>query len=246
MFFSTVVIATLACQVAAMEGLGKPTLAKMSVKDMLLGKRQVDGGYQPDTTFCGVGTTCAEACGAGYEQCASNDEQTHCFNSGSSQTCCPNQSGDSCDAGYYCTADTVGVTWCCPNGTSLDDCAAAFSVTGGLSSQIPAATSGTTTIKSTSTITITSTIAASTSTLAATTSNTTVDECTTYTSEVVHTIIPVSATVGSNTTTAKGTGSLPTSSTPATTTTIPVQAGASSLQVSSLAAVVAIVFVALF
>ncbi len=33
-------------------------------------KRQ---GYSPDTTFCGRGDTCAEACGANSVECASSD-----------------------------------------------------------------------------------------------------------------------------------------------------------------------------
>lgn len=265
MLFTTIAVAALAGHAVAVEGAWKPykpALARMSAKDMLLGRRQEDGGYQPDTTFCGTGTTCAEACGAGYEQCASADDQVHCYDAGSSQTCCPNNTGDSCDAGYYCSADTTGESYCCPDGSSVEDCAVAFSVTGGLSSQVPVATStssagtystisGTTTISSTSTIVLTSTISvtstnAAASTTAATTSSTT-GECTTYTSEVVYTIVPVSGTVGYNTTTAKGTGSLPTSSTAAaTTTTVPVQAGASTLQMSPMVAVAAVVLAALF
>ncbi|KAH6659350.1 hypothetical protein BKA67DRAFT_652581 [Truncatella angustata] len=266
MLFSTVAIAALAGQVVVAEGVRKPykpELARMSVKAMLLGKRQEDGGYEPDTTFCGTGTTCAEACGAGYQQCSSSDDQVHCFDAASSQTCCPNNSGDSCDAGYYCSADTTGATYCCPNGSSVEDCAATFSVTGGLSSQIPGPTL-TTTLTSTSISTVvvprptTTTSFAITSTAAvATTSSSvvistsseavatsTTEECTTYTSEIVHTIIPASGTTSYNATTVKGTGYWPTSSTPAV-TTLPVQAGASSTQASFIVVMAAVAIAAL-
>jgi hypothetical protein len=35
---------------------------------------------------------------------------------------------DSCDKGYFCTTDQQGATWCCPDGMSLDACAAAYNV----------------------------------------------------------------------------------------------------------------------
>ncbi|KAK6079694.1 hypothetical protein SCUP515_03950 [Seiridium cupressi] len=244
MLFSKIALAALAGQVAVAQGERKPyrpELVRMSVKDILLGRRQEDAGYQPDTTLCGTGTTCAEACGAGFEQCASSDEEVHCYDAGSQQTCCPNNSGDSCDAGYYCSADTTGATYCCPSDASLDDCAATFSVTGGLSSQIPVATSTSLTVSADTTTTSTSstTITVTTTKITASSSSTT-SECTTYTSEI---IIPISASSGYNTTVARSTGSFPTSSTPATTS--PVQAGASSVQASALVAVVAVAVAAL-
>lgn len=39
---------------------------------------------------------------------------------------------DSCEAAYYCTHDTSLQTWCCPDEMDLEECAAAYSVTGGL------------------------------------------------------------------------------------------------------------------
>ncbi|KAK0665789.1 hypothetical protein QBC41DRAFT_232025, partial [Cercophora samala] len=121
----------------------KPQLVKMSTRSLFsIGRRQDAPGYQPEQAVCGEGNTCEEACGAGYTTCASTDSQVHCFNAQAAQTCCPDQSGNSCDAGYYCTADKAGETWCCPNAMDLEACAAAFEVTGGLVSQTaPAATS---------------------------------------------------------------------------------------------------------
>lgn len=244
MLFSTIALAVLAGQVVVTEGIKrpyKPELARMSVKHMFLSRRAEDDGYQPDTSLCGTGNSCAEACGAGFAQCASSDDQIHCYDAGSSQTCCPNNSGDSCDAGYYCSADTTGETYCCPNESSLEECAAVFSVTGTLSAQLPVATgslstlSGTTTTTLTSTSTITSTVAKSTSS--------TTEPCTTYTTGIVIPI-PVSETTGYNTTTIRSTNVLPTSSTPAT-TTAPFQAGAHSVQAPGLVAVAVFAFAAL-
>ena len=62
---------------------------------------------------------------------------------------------DSCDAGFYCTADTKGETFCCPEGLSLTECATKYGVTGALSSEIPTPTS--TSISSTSTSSTSST-----------------------------------------------------------------------------------------
>ncbi|KAF3022030.1 hypothetical protein E8E14_012606 [Neopestalotiopsis sp. 37M] len=257
MLFSTIAFAALAGQVAVAEGVKKPykPLAKMSVKDILMG-RQAGAGYYPDSTACGTGNTCAEACGAGYQQCYSTDDLIHCYDAANAQTCCPNSSGDSCNAGYYCTADSAGETYCCPEGTSTEDCAASYGVTGGLQSMSVVATS-TYTATLTSTATVASTTSSVVSEAAVTTMTTasaasTTGECTTYTSEIiytetdatggcttytsaiVHTMHSASATIGSNSTAAIGTtGMIPTS----TTTGIPVQAGASALQVSGAVAV---------
>jgi hypothetical protein len=78
-----------------------------------LAKRQA--GYAPTQTFCGPGADCAASCGAGYVQCDSTDGDTHCYDPGVQQTCCPDGSGNSCDEGYFCTSDSTGGTWCCPN-----------------------------------------------------------------------------------------------------------------------------------
>lgn len=47
---------------------------------------------------------------------------------------------DSCDAGYYCSADSAGETYCCPEGMDTEACAAAYKITGGLTSEIPVPT----------------------------------------------------------------------------------------------------------
>jgi hypothetical protein len=136
----------------------KPTMVKTSTRALFGGilRRQDQPGYQPEETMCGDGNTCEEACGAGYQTCASVDSQVHCFNPTVGELCCPDESGNSCEAGYYCTADTDGETWCCPEGMELSACAAAYSITGGLVSQTPPpATSTSTTSTSTSTSTST-------------------------------------------------------------------------------------------
>jgi hypothetical protein len=78
-----------------------------------LAKRQA--GYAPSQTYCGPGTDCASSCGTGYIQCASTDSDLHCYNPEIKQTCCPDGNGNSCDDGYFCTSDTTGGTWCCPD-----------------------------------------------------------------------------------------------------------------------------------
>ncbi|RDW83106.1 hypothetical protein BP5796_04597 [Coleophoma crateriformis] len=103
--------------------------------------RRYDQGYQPTQDTCGSGNTCAEACGMGYITCDSSvDEGSHCFNPDAGEKCCPNNSGDSCSKGYYCTEDTKHNTWCCPDGTDLASCAAAYSLTDALVSQTVAPT----------------------------------------------------------------------------------------------------------
>ncbi|KAK4189742.1 hypothetical protein QBC35DRAFT_128170 [Podospora australis] len=123
----------------------KPQLMKMSTRQLFaIGRRQDTPGYQPEQAVCGTGSTCEEACGSGYTTCSSSDKQVHCFNPAAAQTCCPDLSGNSCDAGYYCTADKAGETWCCPDSMDLQACAAAYSVTGGLVSQTPVPVTSTT------------------------------------------------------------------------------------------------------
>ncbi|KAK3353438.1 hypothetical protein B0T25DRAFT_631920 [Lasiosphaeria hispida] len=119
----------------------KPHVMKMSVRDLFGVVRRQTPGYQPTQAVCGTGNTCEEACGAGFETCASKDSQVHCFNPTVAETCCPDASGNSCDAGFYCTSDKEKETWCCPDSLDLAACAAAFSVTGGLVKQTPKPTS---------------------------------------------------------------------------------------------------------
>ncbi|KAF7868339.1 hypothetical protein EAF04_004871 [Stromatinia cepivora] len=100
-----------------------------------LTKRQ--SGYQPSQTFCSGTGTCAEACGTGYETCASTDRDLHCFDPTAKETCCPTGTGDSCSEGYYCTQATDRTVWCCPDGMDLTACAAIYSLTGVLQSITP-------------------------------------------------------------------------------------------------------------
>ncbi|KAJ9136439.1 hypothetical protein NKR23_g9867 [Pleurostoma richardsiae] len=148
---STLAILAVASQAVAELMPYKPMKMSMSVREMFGVVRRDDSGYQPTQTFCGMGQTCAEACGAGFDMCASDDQQIHCYNPGASQLCCPDGTGNSCDAGFYCTADTAGETWCCPEGLNLAECAAKYGVTGSLVSETPTPTS--TSISSTSTST---------------------------------------------------------------------------------------------
>ncbi|KAL2266971.1 hypothetical protein VTJ83DRAFT_4248 [Remersonia thermophila] len=141
----------------------KPSMLKMSTRSLFgVMRRDEVPGYQPATEVCGVGPTCAAACGAGYETCSSGDDEVHCFNPSAGEVCCPNRSGSSCDAGYYCAADNKGETWCCPDGQSLADCAASYpEVEGALVSQTP--------VPETATETSSSSSSSSTSATAATT-----------------------------------------------------------------------------
>ncbi|RDW71389.1 hypothetical protein BP6252_07952 [Coleophoma cylindrospora] len=103
--------------------------------------RRYEQGYQPTQDTCGSGSTCSEACGKGYITCDSSvDEGSHCFNPDAGEKCCPNNSGDSCAQGYYCTEDSKHTTWCCPDGTDLASCAAAYYLTDTLVSQTVAPT----------------------------------------------------------------------------------------------------------
>jgi len=70
-------------------------LAKMSVKDIFGLQRRDSGEYQPSETQCGSGSTCAEACGKGFEQCGSKDDLVHCFNPTVGQQCCQGASNGS-------------------------------------------------------------------------------------------------------------------------------------------------------
>ena len=89
-------------------------LGKMSM-NQAFGLMRRQAGYAPTQTFCGPGTDCASSCGAGYVQCASSDGDLHCYDLAVQQTCCPDGTGNSCDQGYFCTSDSSGGTWCCPD-----------------------------------------------------------------------------------------------------------------------------------
>ncbi|KAK3187388.1 hypothetical protein K4F52_003733 [Lecanicillium sp. MT-2017a] len=138
MRFSTLAIVAGATLVAA-----EAQPYRLAVMPGLSLMRRDSPGYQPEKTKCGDGDTCAEACGAGFEQCASDDGVAHCFNPTAKQSCCQDGSGSSCDEGYYCTHDTSQQTWCCPNDMDLAACAAAYTVAGGLKTAEPKPTTTT-------------------------------------------------------------------------------------------------------
>jgi len=141
LFKSSAVVALLAIAshaVAEEEKMPYKPIMKMSLHQGFgLNGRQASG-YLPTQTLCNNGTTCEDACGPAFTECASTDGQTHCFEPSLNQQCCTDGSGNSCDAGYFCTLDTQGQTWCCPQGQSLAQCAALYTITGSLVSETTA------------------------------------------------------------------------------------------------------------
>ena len=109
---------------------------------------------------------------------------------------------DSCDIGYFCTADKTGDTFCCPDGMDLAECAKSYDVAGGLVSQTPpkvTSTSTTSTSSSSSTAPPTTTTSSSTSTtIEEKTTSTEVEE--TSTSISTPSYVPSASYVPSNTT----------------------------------------------
>ncbi|OIW32203.1 hypothetical protein CONLIGDRAFT_260797 [Coniochaeta ligniaria NRRL 30616] len=211
---SALAVLVFAAHVSASEKMPYKPLMKMSVHQMFgLGRRQADG-YQPTQSICGEGATCADACGAGYATCASSDTTIHCYNTAAKQTCCPDNSGNSCDDGYYCTADTAAQTWCCPNGMDLVACAAAYSVTGGLVSETAKPTTSSSS-SSTSSVVITTSSSSASSTFVA--QNTTTTATSTGTVTTCTSTLAGSATwPASNTTTTAKVPSVVASTTPST------------------------------
>ncbi|KEZ41130.1 hypothetical protein SAPIO_CDS7198 [Scedosporium apiospermum] len=103
-----------------------------------LARREDDGAYEPELLECGEGNTCAEACGAGYEQCESSASENHCFNPAAGETCCTFLGlGSSCNAGYFCAHDVSKSTVCCAEGSSLEECATLNKANGALTSDPP-------------------------------------------------------------------------------------------------------------
>ncbi|KAF5007449.1 hypothetical protein FDECE_6211 [Fusarium decemcellulare] len=232
---------------------------KGPVQGISLSRRSTPG-YQPEQSTCGDGSTCAEACGQGYESCPSNDDSTHCYNPLAKQTCCSDGTGNSCDEGYYCTHDTKSQTWCCPDSMDLVQCAAAYGVKDGLetakalttTTTAPATTSSA--LKTTSTtvyVTSTSTRAPeyTSTTYAAPTTKAVIAKTKTEVAEKTTTLCPSSgystAWRGSNSTIATAVPTQPSESGPApidtTTPTQPPQAtaGAATTGVSALLIVAA-------
>lgn len=151
----------------------KPVKAFISTRDIFgLDRRDTDA-YSPYQSICGAAATCAQACGDAFDQCASSDNQMHCYNVQSNESCCPDGSGNSCDAGYYCSVDSTSQTWCCPEGMDLDTCASKYQVTGGLHTTSVALTTSTTSITSSTSATSTS-VASSTTSLVVSSATTSV------------------------------------------------------------------------
>ena len=92
LFRSATSVAILACAASAAANPQPYRLAVMPVSGLGLSRRDTLG-YQPEEQDCGDGNTCAEACGAGFAQCPSEDDAIHCFNPEAAQLCCTDGSG---------------------------------------------------------------------------------------------------------------------------------------------------------
>ncbi|KAG6101203.1 hypothetical protein E4U31_003733 [Claviceps sp. LM219 group G6] len=161
-----------AANAASLEAKRQPyRLAVMPLPGQSLMRRDTNG-YKPDQKHCKAGNTCAEACGPTFDKCPSaQPDVAHCFNPAAGQSCCTDNSGNSCEAGFYCTHDDKKQTWCCPHDLDLAACAAAFGVTGLEAATAKPVPSTTSTTSSTHTST-TSTSTSTTSTTSSTTSQT--------------------------------------------------------------------------
>lgn len=95
LFRSATSVAILACATSAAAEPQPYKLAVMAVPGLSLSRRDTLG-YQPEETVCGDGNTCAEACGAGFSQCASHDAAIHCYNPEADQACCGDGTGSTC------------------------------------------------------------------------------------------------------------------------------------------------------
>lgn len=111
-----------------------------------------------------------------------------------------NHIADSCENGYFCTADKKGETFCCPEGMGLEECAKSYKVDGGLKSQTAPAepTTSTTSSKASSTALPTTTTHSTTS--ISVELNTTSIEIETSTAESSPTFVPSASFIPSNTT----------------------------------------------
>ncbi|KAG5987627.1 hypothetical protein E4U43_004999 [Claviceps pusilla] len=203
---------------ASAESNRKPyRLAVMAVPGKSLMRRD-NGGYQPNQKHCKAGNTCAEACGAGFDQCPGGQADiAHCFNPGAGQSCCTDNSGNSCEPGFYCTHDDKMQTMCCPHDLDLAACAAAFHVPGlvaATAKPVPtttSTTSSTTSTTTTSTTTSTSSTTSHVSTTSTTTSTTTattahntttsIASTTSHTPKLTTTTLPTTTFTAHNTTT---------------------------------------------
>ncbi|KAG5926267.1 hypothetical protein E4U42_003483 [Claviceps africana] len=182
-------------------------LAVMAVPGRSLMRRD-DGGYKPDQKQCKAGNTCAEACGAGFDQCPGGQPDiAHCFNPTVGQSCCTDNSGNSCDAGFYCTHDARKQTWCCPHELDLAACAAAFKVDGLVAATAKPAPTTTSTTSTTSSATPSSTAHLTTTTHHLTTTSTSTSTTTTTTTSPTSTTpcITTTSSIKSSTTSAHST-----------------------------------------
>ncbi|KAF2833569.1 hypothetical protein CC86DRAFT_278157 [Ophiobolus disseminans] len=98
----------------------------MLARGDVIAKRQ---GYTPEQRSCGTGRTCQDACGASYVQCPSTDSRIHCHNPTTGSHCCTDGTGNACRAGFYCTTDGRGNTYCCPDDIQNAECARLYSLT---------------------------------------------------------------------------------------------------------------------
>ncbi|KAG5991808.1 hypothetical protein E4U52_003324 [Claviceps spartinae] len=189
-----------AANAASLEAKRQPyRLAVMPLPGQSLMRRDTNG-YKPDQKHCKAGNTCAEACGPTFDKCPSaQPDVAHCFNPAAGQSCCTDNSGNSCEAGYYCTHDDKKQTWCCPHDLDLAACAAAFGITGLEAATAKPVPSTTSTTSSTHTST-TSTSTTSTSTTSTSTTSTTTTTTTTTTSSTTSQTPKMTTTSASSTT----------------------------------------------
>ncbi|KAG6038868.1 hypothetical protein E4U19_007914 [Claviceps sp. Clav32 group G5] len=231
-----------ATNAASLEAKRQPyRLAVMALPGQSLMRRDTNG-YKPDQKHCKAGNTCAEACGPTFDQCPSSQpDVAHCFNPAAGQSCCTDNSGNSCEAGFYCTHDTKKQTWCCPHDLDLAACAAAFGVTGleaATAKPVPSTTSTTSTTSSTHTSTTSTTSTSTTSqtpkmTTTPASSTTIMSNTTTTTMAKSTTICTVSAGnttawAGSNSTITTLAPSQPSEANPLTTTDLAAATGPAS------------------
>lgn len=155
-----------------------------------------DTGYLPDKAFCAMGTSCAEACGAGYEMCPSSDSSIHCFNQAAKAQCCPGNAGVSCDDGFYCANNAKGEQLCCPVGKPLSECEGAVVSVAALP---PVTSTSTSSSSSTSTSTSTTSSTSSFHLLAVNTTTTALSSSSTH---VANTTASAGFTARFNSTTA--------------------------------------------
>ena len=83
----------LAVLAMASQSIAEQMVYKMAARDIFGLERRDDAAYQPSTKFCKNGSSCAEACGAGYSTCPSTDNAIHCFNPSNKQICCSDAAG---------------------------------------------------------------------------------------------------------------------------------------------------------